>query len=136
MTEINDELMMPCADCCRKHLSAAVAHYADAVNSGNLCNPGMDAQYHGVLLARALINLCEAEEGYGSHRPFAVGLLVKAEQECTDSETRNVIRGLRLDMCGGKRYYWSGTARTSSRPNVNIQTLGPLWSASRSTATT
>lgn len=105
MTEINDELMMPCADCCRKHLSAAIAYYADAVNSGNLCNTGRDVQYHGVLLARALINLCEAEEGYGSHRPFAVGLLVKAEQECTDAVTRNSIRGLRLDVCSGKRYY-------------------------------
>lgn len=105
MTEINDELTMPCADCCRKHLSAAIAYYADAVSSGNLRNPGMDVQYHGVLLARALINLCEAEEGYGSHRPFAVGLLVKAEQECTDAVTRNMIRGFRLDVCGGKRYY-------------------------------
>ena len=105
MTEINDELMMPCADCCRKHLSAAIAYYADAVSSGNLRNPGMDVQYHGVLLARALINLCEAEEGYGSHRPFAVGLLVNAEQECTDAVTRNMIRGFRLDVCGGKRYY-------------------------------
>lgn len=105
MTEINDELMMPCADCCRKHLSAAIAYYADAVSSGNLRNPGMDVQYHGVLLARALINLCEAEEGYGSHCPFAVGLLVKAEQECTDAVTRNMIRGFRLDVCGGKRYY-------------------------------
>ena len=99
MTEINDELMMPCAQCCRKHLSAAIAYYADAGNLGGVM------QYHGVLLARALINLCEAEEGYGSHRSFAVGLLVKAEQECTDSETRNVIRGFRLDVCGGKRYY-------------------------------
>lgn len=105
MTEINDELMMPCAQCCRKHLSAAITYYADAVSSGNLRNPGMDVQYHGVLLARALINLCEAEEGYGSHRPFAVGLLVKAEQECTDAVTRNMIRGFRLDVCGGKRYY-------------------------------
>ena len=99
MTEINDELMMPCAQCCRKHLSAAIAYYADAGNLGGVM------QYHGVLLARALINLCEAEEGYGSHRSFAVGLLVRAEQECTDSETRNVIRGFRLDVCGGKRYY-------------------------------
>lgn len=99
MTEINDELMMPCAQCCRKHLSAAIAYYADAGNLGKVM------QYHGVLLARALINLCEAEEGYGSHRPFAVGLLVKAEQECTDSDTRNVIRSFRLDVCSGKRYY-------------------------------
>ena len=97
--------MVPCAFCARKHLSAAIAYYADAVSSGNLRNPGMDVQYHGVLLARALINLCEAEEGYGSHRPFAVGLLVNAEQECTDAVTRNMIRGFRLDVCGGKRYY-------------------------------
>ena len=98
--EINDELMIPCAQCCRKHLSAAIAHYADSnANGGEAIN------YHEVLVARALINLCEAEEGYDSHRPFAVGLLVRAEQECTDSETRNVIRGLRLDVCGGKRYY-------------------------------
>ena len=91
--------MVPCAFCARKHLSAAIAYYAD---SGNL---GRVVQDHGVLVARALINLCEADEGYDSHRPFAVGLLVKAEQECTDPETRNVIRGLRLDVCGGKRYY-------------------------------
>lgn len=98
--EINDELMIPCAQCCRKHLSAAIAHYADSnANGGEAIN------YHEILVARALINLCEAEEGYDSHRPFAVGLLVKAEQECTDAETRNVIRGLRLDVCGGKCHY-------------------------------
>lgn len=96
---INDELMIPCAFCARKHLSAAVAYYADAVG------PGRVVQYYGVLMARALINLCEAEEGYGSHRPFAVGLLVKAEQECMDADARNAIRGLRLDVCGGKHYH-------------------------------
>ena len=96
MTEINDELMMPCAQCARKHLSAAIAYYAD---SGNL---GRVVRDHGVLVARALINLCEAEEGYGSHRPFAVGLLVKAEQECTDPGTRGAIRGFRLAVCEGK----------------------------------
>ena len=96
MQEINDELMMPCAQCARKHLSAAIAHYAD---SGKL---GGAMQYHGILVARALINLCEAEEGYGSHRPFAVGLLVKAEQECTDPGARGAIRGFRLAVCEGK----------------------------------
>ena len=90
---INDELMIPCAFCARKHLSAAIAHYADAGNLGSVM------QDHGVLVARALINLCEAEEGYGSHRPFAVGLLVKAEQKCTDADTRSVIRGFRLAVC-------------------------------------
>ena len=93
---INDELMVPCAFCARKHLSAAIAYYAD---SGNL---GRVVQDHGVLVARALINLCEAEEGYGSHRPFAVGLLVKAEQECTDPGARGAIRGFRLAVCEGK----------------------------------
>ena len=96
MQEINDELMMPCAQCARKHLSAAIAHYAD---SGKL---GGAMQYHGILVARALINLCEAEEGYDSHRPFAVGLLVKAEQECTDPGARGAIRGFRLAVCEGK----------------------------------
>ena len=93
---INDELMVPCAFCARKHLSAAIAHYAD---SGKLAGA---MQYHGILVARALINLCEAEEGYGSHRPFAVGLLVKAEQECTDPGARGAIRGFRLAVCEGK----------------------------------
>lgn len=96
---INDELMIPCAFCARKHLSAAIAYYADAGS------PGKAVRYHGVLVARALINLCEAEEGYASHRPFAVGLLVKAEQDCADSETRNAIRGFRLAVCSGKHYY-------------------------------
>lgn len=93
---INDELMIPCAFCARKHLSAAIAHYAD---SGKIVGA---MQYHGILVARALINLCEAEEGYGSHRPFAVGLLVKAEQECTDPGARGAIRGFRLAVCDGK----------------------------------
>ena len=96
MQEINDELMIPCAFCARKHLSAAIAYYADSGNVGRV------VQYHGVLVARALINLCEADEGYDSHRPFAVGLLVRAEQECTDTETRNAIRRFRLDVCDGK----------------------------------
>ena len=93
---INDELMIPCAFCARKHLSAAIAHYAD---SGKIVGA---MQYHGILVARAIINLCEAEEGYGSHRPFAVGLLVKAEQECTDPGARGAIRGFRLAVCEGK----------------------------------
>ena len=88
--------MVPCAFCARKHLSAAIAYYADSGNTGR------DMRYIGVLVARALINLCEAEEGYDSHRPFAVGLLVKAEQECTDPGARGTIRGFRLAVCEGK----------------------------------
>ena len=88
--------MVPCAFCARKHLSAAIAYYADSGNTGR------DMRYTGVLVARALINLCEAEEGYDSHRPFAVGLLVKAEQECPDPGARGTIRGFRLAVCEGK----------------------------------
>ena len=96
MSEINDKLMVPCAQCCRKHLSAAIAHYVDSNKPGGIM------QYHGVLMARALINLCEAAEGYESHRIFAVGLLVKAEQECVDTVKRNAIRDFRLAVCDGK----------------------------------
>lgn len=93
---INDELMTPCPQCCKKHLSAAIAHYVDSNKPGGI------TQYHEVLVARALINLCEATEGYESHRPFAVGLLVKAEQECGDPSKRNAIRDFRLAVCSGK----------------------------------
>lgn len=93
---VNDKLMVPCAQCCRKHLSAAIAHYVDSNKPDGMM------QYHGVLMARALINLCEATEGYESHRPFAVGLFVKAEQECGDPVKRNAIRDFRLAVCDGK----------------------------------
>lgn len=121
MQEINDELMIPCAFCARKHLSAAIAHYADSGNVGRV------VQYHGVLVARALINLCEADEGYASHRPFAVGLLVKAEQDCADSETRNAIRGFRLDVCSGKHYY----EPLCSRPTETEWYLAHVFEAER-----
>lgn len=96
MNEINDKLMVPCAQCCRKHLSAAIAHYVDSNKPGGI------VKYYGVLMARALINLCEAAEGYESHRIFAVGLFVKAEQECVDTVKRNAIRDFRLAVCDGK----------------------------------
>lgn len=96
MNEINDKLMVPCAQCCRKHLSAAIAHYVDSNT------PDSMMQYHGVLMARALINLCEATEGYESHLHFAVGLFVRAEQECGDPVKRNAIRDFRLAVCDGK----------------------------------
>ena len=96
MNEINDKLIVPCAQCCRKHLSAAIAHYVDSNKQDGMM------QYHGVLMARALINLCESTEGYESHLPFAVGLFVKAEQECVDRVKRNAIRDFRLAVCDGK----------------------------------
>lgn len=91
---INDELMIPCAFCARKHLSAAIAHYADST-------PGMKASYWRIVFARAMINLCEATEGYESHQAFARGLFVKAECECPDPDLRNSIRGFRLAMDDG-----------------------------------
>ncbi len=95
MQETNDELMMPCAQCARKHLSAAIAHYVDSPT-------GEMPTYWGVLFARAMINLCEATEGYKSHMPFAVGLFVKAEQECGVPERRLAIRKFRLSVTEGR----------------------------------
>lgn len=91
MQEINDELMIPCAQCCRKHLSAAIAYYTGAGSS-------VDAAYWSVVLARALVNLCESTEGYVSHRAFAVGLCVVAEEECEDLQARRLIREFRLAL--------------------------------------
>ena len=99
MTEINDELMMPCAQCCRKHLSAAIAHYAD-VNW--YIAEKLGEEYWRCLVARALINLAEAEQGYESHRPFAVGLLVRAEVACEDMGIRRDLRSFRLKVGSGE----------------------------------
>lgn len=99
MQEINDELMMPCAACARKHLSAAVAHYAD-VNW--FVAETLSEEYWRCLVARALINLAEAEQGYESHRPFAVGLLVRAEVACEDTGIRRDLRSFRLAITEGE----------------------------------
>lgn len=88
---VNDELMMPCAACCRKHLSAAIAYYSAS-------GWPADAPYWSVVFARALVNLCESTEGYGSHRAFAVGLCVVAEEECDDLQARQSIREFRLAL--------------------------------------
>ena len=97
--EINDELMMPCAQCARKHLSAAIAHYAD-VNW--YIADKLGEEYWRCLVARALINLAEAEQGYESHRPFAVGLLVRAEVVCEDMGIRRDLRSFRLKVDSGE----------------------------------
>lgn len=73
MLEVNDELMMPCAQCCKKHLSAAIAYYCVAKSD-------IPTSYGHVLAARALINYAESLSGYKSHLPFAMGLLVMAEE--------------------------------------------------------
>ena len=99
MQEINDELMMPCAQCCRKHLSAAIAHYADV--DWHVAKALGEEHWRG-LVARALINLAEAEQGYESHRPFAVGLLVRAEVACADMGIRRDLRSFRLEVEAGE----------------------------------
>lgn len=96
---VNDELMMPCAQCCKKHLSAAIAHYADV---DWYVAERLGESYWRCLLARAFINLAEADQGYESHRPFAVGLLVRAEVECENFGTRRDIRSLRLCIEAGE----------------------------------
>lgn len=92
---INDELMIPCAACARKHLSAAIAHYADVNDIGD---PGI---HWKVVFARALTNICEVTEGYASHLPFAVGLIVRAEEECASPATRKALREFRLRVSAG-----------------------------------
>lgn len=97
MQEINDELMMPCAQCCRKHLSAAIAELAD-IGPDDSARP----EPWQVLLARAVVNATERNEGYESHLPFATGLLVLAEECCPDTERQSHIREFRCRLCGGR----------------------------------
>lgn len=93
MQEINDELMMPCAQCCRKHLSAAIAHWVLGNGEPETPEHNLDAR---VLVARAIVNYTEDWQGYHSHRAFADGLLVAAEN-CAESDLlRIAIRSFRL----------------------------------------
>ena len=91
---VNDELMMPCAQCCRKHLSAAVSYYA--------CSGDESPRYSSLVFARAMVNLCEATEGYESHYVFARGLFVQAEEAAEDADTRRKIREFRLAVDRGE----------------------------------
>lgn len=98
MMEINDELMMPCAQCCRKHLSAAIAYHC----TGGIVpiETGTPAR---VLVARAYINYVECLSGYRSHASFAIGLLVMAEEDAmsTDPCFARACRELRLRVTDG-----------------------------------
>lgn len=98
MQEINDELMIPCADCARKHISAAIGYFADMIPNEET----FEVKEWKVLFARGLINLCEATEGYRSHFPFAIGLFVKAEEAARSVETRKAIRGFRVAVTNGE----------------------------------
>lgn len=96
MMESVDELTTPgCPNCAAKHLSAALFCLVDM--------PGQnDASETDVLLARAYVNLVESYEGYTSHRYYAIGLLVAAE-DCAIRRTRDVqraeaIRSIRVEL--------------------------------------
>ena len=95
--EIVDELMTPgCPNCARKHLSAAVERVVDGLNVQDRRNADVLT-----ILARAYINFVEAAEGYLSHRDYAVGLLVAAEERLVrrgDVEYAKTIRAIRTDL--------------------------------------
>lgn len=95
--EIVDELMTPgCPNCARKHLSAAVERVVDGLNVQDRRNADVLA-----ILARAYINFIEAAEGYLSHRDYAVGLLVAAEERLVrrgDTEYAKTIRAIRTGL--------------------------------------
>ena len=79
MTGLVDEIMTPgCPQCAVKHLCAALARTA----TGPLAPVPPD---HFVDAARAYVNVVEAREGYVSHREFAVGLLVAAEESAVSA---------------------------------------------------
>lgn len=95
--EIVDELMTPgCPNCARKHLSAAVERVVDGLNVQDRRNADVL-----IILARAYINFIEAAEGYLSHRDYAVGLLVAAEERLVrrgDTEYAKAIRAIRTGL--------------------------------------
>lgn len=78
MLDIVDDLTTPgCPNCAVKHLSAALAHSLEMRRMGQ----SSDTDNYAIVAARAFINLVEFLEGYAKHLPFAVGLLVMAEEE-------------------------------------------------------
>lgn len=104
MQEINDELMMPCAQCCRKHLSAAIAYLALCSGRRPYIGGGsMDPDFSAhVAAARAAVNLAEARSGYVSHRSLAIGYLVMGEEDFSVSaRMRSALRSCRLDLSAG-----------------------------------
>lgn len=106
--EIVDELMTPgCPNCAVKHLSAALATMVAAripeLDPDVLPDFGPD-----VSVARAIVNLVEAYEGYTSHFDYAIGLLVKAEEGAVARDARGLaseIRAARVKLMvdGAKR---------------------------------
>lgn len=98
--EIVDDLDTPgCANCAVKHLSAALTYLVMSLRSSSWCGDSS-----GELLARAYINLVEAAEGYNSHFPFAIGLMVTAEEALVTEgnvETALHVREERTSLIAG-----------------------------------
>lgn len=100
--ETFDELVTPgCPNCVVKHLSCAIALLAEN-RMDTLTYNGGAAQSAAILLERAVVNLGETAQGYGSHYAFAVGLLAQAERQAileswTPDEVAE-IRAARLDL--------------------------------------
>ena len=93
--EIVDEIMTPgCPNCYIKHLTAALA--CMAINMFDYVR----VPYADVTVARALINLVEAREGYVSHRDLAIGLLAHAEIISMDDGCVN-LREIRVGLMTG-----------------------------------
>lgn len=80
-----------CPNCAVKHLAAGAAYLAAPCGGDPL-----------VLMARAAINLDEVLAGYLSHLVFAIGFLVRAEEQSVNCpDTRKFCRQLRLDLVTG-----------------------------------
>lgn len=91
------EIKRDCAECARKHLLAAYAL------TGRDCGfSRLSARPAEVLLARAAIALCEAENGYPAHAALAAGLLAAAEPMYRpDSGMPTALRSLRKRLDEG-----------------------------------
>ena len=100
-TEIQDTIMIECAQCCKKHLSAALAYYAETVRGAPPTSWESVEAY--ICLGRAFINLVEVNEGYTSHMDLARGFLVMAEDSAAhDPVLQSEIRYFRLAKCDGR----------------------------------
>lgn len=95
--ELMDTIMVECAQCCKKHLSAALAYFAECARESPPSN--WDDAEANVCLGRAFINMVEANEGYASHTDLARGFLVMAE-DCAgrDPLLQQSIRRFRLEQ--------------------------------------
>lgn len=97
---MRDAVRMECPQCAIKHLSAAMAHYelARLCASDVIITPLADDS--ATRLARVIICLTEAMQGYKSHIPLAIGYLVLVEESLDEGRLldRSSLRGVRLHL--------------------------------------